>query len=116
MLELFTYKLTNCHQCIIFIPKHNTGVAKVVSEVGFGKVYCGSIHNNPSYIKINPCGGVVDDDKVREKSVGLLHDARFSVCVIFFDAKLRQDNWVEKMLMPGGLPMNCKFNGVQNGL
>ena len=52
---------------IILIPKHNTGVAEVVSKMCFGEMYCGSVHNYPSFIKINPCRGIVDDYKVRNK-------------------------------------------------
>jgi hypothetical protein len=64
---------------IVFVPKHHTGVSQactersrsMVSEVGFRKVYCGSIHNNPSFVKVNPCGGVVDDYKVGENHLTL---------------------------------------------
>jgi hypothetical protein len=57
----------------------------------------------PSFIKINPCRGVVDDDKVRDKIGAFDYLMPLFNLSSFFDEKLRHDNWVEKMLMPGGL-------------
>lgn len=46
----------------------------------------------------------IADGKMVMGEVG--SDVLISVCVMFFDAKLCHDNWVEKMLLPGGLPSN----------
>jgi len=43
------------------------GIAKVIFEVSFGEVHSFSVYNYPSFVKIKPCGGVVDEDKVGDK-------------------------------------------------
>ena len=59
---------------------------------------------NKSFIKINPCGGFVDDYKVRDKNgVGGYLTPAFLFVSFFFDAKLSREMPAEKMLMPGGL-------------
>jgi hypothetical protein len=58
----------------------------------------------PSFIKINPCRGIVDDYKVRDKigAGGYLTPALLFVSS-FFDAKLSREMPAEKMLIIGGL-------------
>jgi hypothetical protein len=57
----------------------------------------------PPFVKINPCRGVVDDYKVREKIElgGCLTPALLFVSS-FFDAKLGGEELAEKMFMPEG--------------